>query len=388
MKTNKKGISLIVLVIIIIIMVILAAAIILSLNGDRLEEKAKTATNASDLANARYATVLAKSEWKLMSEKEKEKYPGGFVQYAESELEEEGFLLEDHNGIKVSELGAVNTIYIGEDNRTAIIPEGFRVSSASTEDSVTEGLVVIDDKGNEFVWVPVDDMSRFIKTTKYGSELEAPRAQVWTEPFRRGELSATRDLTGEWAEEAAMRSSVEKYGGFYIGRYETGTNAERTADKSNGTTDIVVQRAKSVYTCVAWGPSMTSASGDIIRDGKNQGKGAVELSRKMYNGSNSVVSTLCYSVQWDSALQFIYKTDNVYPTDSTNKGNYTESLVSTGSSDKYSVNNIYDMAGNAYEWTMEGADNTLRAVRGGGIGTENTDTFAGSRWAHRTKWNI
>ena len=162
-----------------------------------------------------------------------------------------------------------------------------------------------------------------------------------------------------------MRESVEKNKGFYIGCYETGTSVARKAGVDNGTTDILVQKGKPLYNYVGWGPDMTSVRGDIIYENKNYGKGAVELSRNLYKGSNSVVSTLCYDVQWDSALQFIYNTDRIYPTNSTDKGNYSGQLINTGSIDAYALNNIYDMAGNAQEWTMAADGTKSRVMRGG-----------------------
>jgi flagellar basal body-associated protein FliL len=59
MKTNKKGISLIVLVITIIVMIILATAIILSLNSSNISGKATEAKLSSDLANKKEASAFA-----------------------------------------------------------------------------------------------------------------------------------------------------------------------------------------------------------------------------------------------------------------------------------------------------------------------------------------
>ena len=365
---RKKGISLIVLVITIIVMIILATAIILSLNSSNIVEKAKEAKTASDMANAKNVVAVALGEWELMTSAERAKYDN-FAEYAETKLQETGYKVDENGGLNVSSNGVVSTIYVGADNRQAIIPEGFTVSTKATEDSVTEGLVISDSKGNEFVWVPVDDFeNNFKRTTTYDGTITDPGSD-YTEPFSKTTsagitLSLTNDLTGEWAEYAAMRASVEENKGFYIGRYETGTTSART-NIANGTTDVLVQKGKPVYNYVGWGPSMTSASGDVTYSSKNQGKGAVELSRNMYKGSSSVVSTLCYGVQWDAALQFMYNTDNTYPTNSTDKGNYTGTLANTGSSDDYAVNNIYDMAGNLYEWTMESSDINTRIVRGG-----------------------
>ena len=178
-----------------------------------------------------------------------------------------------------------------------------------------------------------------------------------------------------------MYESVNKNGGFYIGRYETGTTTSRT-NTSNGTTDVLVQMNKPVYNYVTWGPSMVSTVGDVTYSGKNQGKGAVELSRNMYKTSTSVVSTLCYGVQWDATLRFIATNPEhvTFPTDSTGKGHHTYPLSETGC---YAVNNIYDMAGNASEWTMESYGTSNRVLRGGGYWLDPADSPAGMRTMSR-----
>ncbi len=362
---QKNGISLIVLVITIIVMIILATAIILSLNGSGIIGKAKEAKSISDLANAKNVVTLARAEWDLMSKGEQEKI-GTYTDYAKSELSKAGYKVEGNRGISVSNNGAINTIYIDSDDRQAIIPEGFTVSTIAEEDTVTEGLVIKDIKGNEFVWVPVDDITKFERTTTYTGTTISDPGDTYTEPFSKTtstgvSLSLTNDLTGEYLEYKLMRESVKKYKGFYIGRYETGTINERT-EKSNETTELVVQRNMHVYNYVGWGPSMTSVKGDVIYSDMNQGKGAVELSRNMYKSSISVSSTLCYGVQWDAALRFIATNDSEYLTNSSTKGNFTGDLEKTG---YYGVNNIYDMGGNVYEWTMVACYNHNRSVRGG-----------------------
>jgi len=107
--------------------------------------------------------------------------------------------------------------------------------------------------------------------------------------------------------------------------------------------------------------------------------GAVYRARQMYKGSKSVVSTLCYGVQWDAALRFIATKDATYPTNSDGKGNYSDSPVLTGANDNYAINNIYDMAGNVSEWTMEAYSSGSRFMRGGFYGNNGANGQAYSR---------
>ena len=117
--------------------------------------------------------------------------------------------------------------------------------------------------------------------------------------------------------------------------------------------------------------------------------GAVEISRNFDTANNytSVTSTLIYGVQWDAIMNFIdpnYITNaeiglpncvsNSFVRNSTGKGNYNEDVNTNswkgevticGSSDSYRVNNIYDLAGNVFEWTMESYSTNIRVGRGG-----------------------
>ncbi len=275
-----------------------------------------------------------------------------------------------------------------EDYIDSIIPDGFVLSIYDGETEIDEGMVIYQTNSlegishetamesyNQFVWVPVDDITKFRRTTTYNGTITSPDTK-YTEPFSRTTpdgvtLSLTNDLTGEWTEYLVMHQSVRENKGFYIGRYEAGTTSERINYNDNRTTGVVVRKNKPVYNLVAWGQSMTDVAGDVLYSSLgygtkyNYGKGAVELSRNMYKGSSSVVSTLCYGVQWDAALQFIYKTDPEYPTNSSNKGNYSTSLKKTG---YYAINNIYDMAGNILEKTMEAESTNYRVSRGGSWG--------------------
>ncbi|MGN1310509.1 MAG: hypothetical protein ACI4VP_02185, partial [Clostridia bacterium] len=217
--------------------------------------------------------------------------------------------------------------------------------------------------------------------------------------------NAGNDPTGEYAN---MVASVAKYGGFYIGRYEAGTDTIRT--NKSGTTDVVVQKGAYPYNYVCWGKTMTDYESEYTwtsgSNTYNVGHGAVYLSKNMYTDTDEstygVTSTLCYGVQWDATLRFIR--DKVDVTDSTTWGNYGHHrftfsgkyssnygstwsdevtnetkpggngddynawLLTTGASEANKAKNIYDLAGNVYEWTMEAYSSTIRFVRGGNYG--------------------
>ncbi len=221
------------------------------------------------------------------------------------------------------------------------------------------------------------------------------------------------------AEVQAMYESVKEYEGFYIARYEAGIDTQRT-EAGNAAdlpgikegTKVYSVMGKIPYTYIPWTWNNTMAEDT---------NGAVEVARRMYPKTNTnygVVSTLTYGVQWDRTLAWWLEVGakdgngNVVTSvaDSTSYGNYSDHAIaagdlnkdakyavdsnstlgsyqeatsssaiasgtywalSTGALKAASVNNIYDMAGNMHEWTMEGSHANQRVPRGGqfaGIG--------------------
>lgn len=392
MNFNKRGISLIVLVIEIVVLITIAAAVILVASGDDLRDKANEAVSANDLTSAKELVALAKSEWEF-KEKELSKQYKNFKQYAQEKLDKKGM-----ENVLVSNKGAVNIIYTDKNGDKAIIPDGFVVSEIETENVIKYGLVIY--SGNEavteknlltaretrdqFVWIPVPDMSKFVTTDMSYTE----PVSVACIKHDSGEcldevtLSITNDLTGEWAEYNALKKSVKEYGGFYIGRYESGTSNDRSLKEVIGTTDVFVQKNKYVYNYVAWGKNMATIDGDITSASKNRGVGAVKLSRGLYN-TNSVKSHLIYGVEWDVALKFIKEVDTTYFSNYQTRGNYNgEALIKTGTNEAYAANNIYDMAGNVWERTMESNKSTSRAYRGGGFKAERSPSLRAGYYAN------
>ena len=263
------------------------------------------------------------------------------------------------------------------DGKTAVIPKGFKiVAGIEGTKSIADGLVIQDKDGNEFVWIPVEviesdtekEIASFYISFWANNERGLDLGSRYAEPWANG-------YTGEAKEYAEMVKSVYKNGGFYIGRYEAGSKTERT-NTSNGTTEMVVKKDQFPYNYVGWGVSTSDYISDVVYGNLNQGKGAVYLSKNMYEGKDvGVTSTLCYGAQWDAVLDFIKDEEHIVTDTRSNWGNlYTGILANTGSSDAYVAKNIYDVAGNMYEWTMtvstfyEGS----RCMRSGGFRTIGT----------------
>lgn len=271
---------------------------------------------------------------------------------------------------KWSEIYTENTEYIDKNGDVAYIPQGFRVSLAEGTNEIRSGLLITDEidengnsTGNEFVWIPVNDFYEF--TREDFGENAISEDNFTTEGLtdeKYYELAGNGRTIDETEAEniqevQEMYKSVKTYRGFYIGRYETGIEAETTRTAESGITEKpVIKKNKYIYNYITWGKSMTDETG-----------GAVELARSMYENS-----TLCYGVQWDAIMRWINQDTsiNYVLEDSGANGNYDESgkLIKSGNYEEYQIKNIYDLAGNVSEWTMESYGTTQKVLRGGQSG--------------------
>ena len=409
---TQKGITLIALVITIIVMLILVAVTIsMAINGGLFEKAGKATGDTRNAMDAEQALASGQITIDGKTYASIDDYLAGketMLTYDETPKE---------NGVLTA-----NAKY-ESDEKTAVIPKGFKIiEDAEGEESIDAGLVIQDSAGNEFVWVPVtvegttdaEKEANFEKIRKdgyYNGSLQTNVSKgIVTEPFASGYTD------GKGTEEAKdyqeMRTSVIKNGGFYIGRYEAGVEGDTPrTNEENGTSKMVVQRDKFPYNYVCWGSSMSNYEGDITYDGKNQGNGALYLSKHMYDGKDvGVTPTLCYGIQWDATLAFIG--DESYNKNSTSKGNYKDNawtidretakyttspssdttwtsisnetnktktktagesiLLTTGASEYFKTKNIYDLAGNIWERTNEANSTTSRVSRGGVYGNYGT----------------
>lgn len=255
--------------------------------------------------------------------------------------------------------------YIDEDGKKAVIPKGFSISLRKEENKIIDGLVVKDQKGNEFVWVPVTWIKSGYNRTAFSDDNWAYSQEQGNLDEETNSYIIGRKSNMDYAFVEAIseeeKQSVEKYGGYYIGRYEAGIerNEARTADDMGNTTDeIVIKKDKNVYNYISCEEAKTK-------------------SESFYNKeTDGVISKLCSSYAWDTALNFIdLKEENKGWITSGTGGNYKQEVGGTGKLEKtgyHSINNIYDMAGNVYEWTTEDyyGNATVASNRGGYYASE------------------
>ena len=215
---------------------------------------------------------------------------------------------------------------------------------------------------DQFVWIPCSTsitpptgVVTFAKITtgKYNSN------NLWLHPT--GGINSNVD--SEDSTVAEIRTSVETYGGFYIAKYEAGIEGEinnkklETKTLADGSIKPLSQEGKGVW------DSITRAEALII-------------SKAMIPSTTGTKSTLISGECWDTTLAWITATaDSEYAENSEEKGWYRQSSASQIHTTGYygtNTNNIFDMGGNAFEYTSENCFHGIQdAVARGGDCTLN-----------------
>lgn len=372
---KNKGITLIALVITVIVLLILAGITIVALTGDNgiliRAQEAKNKTEEASTDELRKLTQL-----------------------------EAATHLEDYEYMDNS---------IGEE-KTITIPAECAVSQVDGENTLENGLVIIDASGNEWVWVEVPKTEEVYQNaginldvnnitdeqcdTIYNdlSDYVSAYRNHYTDTFGSTEQNGYADATAYNVAKNNMLRSVYKNEGFWVGRYEAG-DAEATASNTTrisamGNTNQAVIKANQIpYNYVTC-------------------KQAQELATRLSIGGKT--SSLMFGIQWNLVCKFLEEkttlNENDMNGDSTNWGNYLNSsvvisrgkynttpnsptsqwlditqiekngkmLLTTGASEDTNKMNIYDFAGNVRECTLAYTTNTaLPAVVRGGNYTSN-----------------
>ena len=247
--------------------------------------------------------------------------------------------------------------YVGGDIDTGVVIS----DNQADEFKGTEYKVLNKLKGNQFVWVPVEkaivnDYKEAVQMVNDEKIPIAVKPYIVTSGGIYGDNEeyiegSTKGLYQETFNK--MVESVEKNKGFYISRYEVGnlTNAV----KNNG--KIVSKAGEEDITYMDW-------------------VNLYKVSHKMYD-RDDITTEMIWGCQWDATLVWIAQNiDNrKYIFDTRLVGNFSNSKKKTASSSEYGLNNIYDLAGNAYEWTQRGSIYGGKKAYGGYYGTKNFYTL-------------
>lgn len=295
-----------------------------------------------------------------------------------------------------------NTIIEDSTNQGPYIPGGY-MQVAGTD--LETGFVVSDRSGNEYVWIEVPKTTQVYSTAGLNitsfTDAEYEKIEndlhTYTATYRDGTSYVdewysddTTGLTKEqyYTQKKKMLKSIYINGGFYIGRYETGTESMTTL------TPVIKANAYpyNYITCVY----------------------AQTYSSRF--ASSGYISSLMFGVQYDLVLKYLETkgtTQDELMVDSTEWGNYRNNawnvtstsakysingfnwidgaygakvvnrsvLLSTGASRIFSKQNISDLAANLAEFTLEYTSNSSYpcAVRGGAYSRDGNATAAGIR---------
>ena len=172
--------------------------------------------------------------------------------------------------------------------------------------------------------------------------------------------------------------SIKKYGGFYIGRYETegfeGTpNVKKMRVIKSAMNWYEMYKAclklkfenNNVKTSMIYG-SLWDEMLQWLVDSKATISNGTELTYQLLQNSTS------FGNYWNSTFDYI-EADMEFPIRTKTKKEETYNKIPTGSADYTKINNIYDIAGNSYDWTIEATYAYARVSRGGEYGSKGSD---------------
>ena len=349
--------------------------------------------------------------------------------------EEKAEVVEEQTESKASEIVLENNKYMHVETDASgdevPVPNGFVGSSATGENEIDTGFVIYEGEEevtdsnvqtaqtsrNQYVWIPVEDISKFYGTDANGKswgkiydyttgtssnstfdEVTGTYALNWSESngvmrisdtttngYREPDVLSSYDtpyylrtykvsedsqldfLLRQQTDFKKMIDSVEKYGGFYIGRYETGDLNQEVAVVQKGNTNIASQTWYAMY----------------------------EKCKTLSDNNNNIETGMIWGNQWDRTMMWLMecnakdettgKSKEEVISDSTSWGNYdnatfqytnssgvtatknsgSSTRIPTGSTEYTKANNIYDLAGNVWDRTMEASSSIDRVIRGG-----------------------
>ena len=237
------------------------------------------------------------------------------------------------------------SLYTDGHGDRAVIPAGFTVSGKEDEKTVNTGLVVIGPDRSEFVWIPTYVTPLAVRD--FGCYMYGERS-----------LAGYHDETGLELYQQ-MKASAERYSGFYMGRYEA------SRGEGSGPDDCVpasrrVTADEPGQIWVHFGPRRAEAA-----------------CRNIYADNDTVQGFFPWGANWDTTLQWLIdsgcRTLSEVAVNSSGWGNYADADFCRGAGEKYTgrweqakANNIYDLAGNNWEWTQERYRGGSYVMRGGG----------------------
>ncbi len=395
-KKQVKGITLIALVVTIIVLLILAGvALNLTIGQNGIFQKAQEAANT--WRNAETNEQLAMQEGTDLIDQ----YLNGNGGNQDDDIGTGG---EYNTATTVADAIQQNKFFekdtpIKDDLQNVVkVPEGFKIAEDSAT-KVENGVVIEDNDGNQFVWIPTKtgagvtvhttkgDKTIVYTRTAYSSNVATGETDSGTNSEKIKYSSSNSDYFKE-ALPTDEETSVNANGGYYIGRFEAGdkesTEAKTMRTGSTENKTVTIKKDQVPYNYIS------QAGCKILAEGMSSVQG--------YSAKTKLVS----SYAWDTAISLIQITNEDYG-NSSPEGNYKDTsfdyinikditgekltktknsatLVPTGQTT--AVCNIYDMGGNLLEYTSESYSYKYSryAYRGGLYDNDYANYPAGYRY--------
>ena len=354
---EKKGITLIALAITIIVLLILAGVTIATLTEDNgILKRAKEAKEDTEIAEEKEQQILNQYE-QMINANIGERTLVTLINYTNHD----NILAKDIKGNPIT------------------IPGGFKISDESGE-TVQQGIVIEDENGNQFVWIPVSNINhdgsnkiildngteKEITLGRYTFSNSSPSLETLEQPaidyieeipiestkvelveFREADQSSDTSTINATAKNLKkFIDSANENNGYYIARYEASYGSGSEFGVGNNSN---YYKPLSKKTSKANTNSMNYEEGTLWNF-ITQGEASM-VSRQMYYDNNYIESDLINSYAWDTTLLYIQiMSDDDYA--NTLDGNGI--LRNTGD---ISINDqrcrIFDLSGNCREWTTE-----------------------------------
>ena len=411
---KNKGITLVALVVTIVVLLILSAVSINLVLGEN-----------GLIANAKEAREKSKNA----TDEESQLVNGTIPDYIAEQVN--GTAGGSGNGS-----GGSSTLPTTETTKPYMPGDTFTVVAGTTLDN---GLTIQDatENGNQYVWVEVPKTDTVYPTaglnitefttddyTKIENDLHTYTSTYRNNTSWKDEWYEDKDNSTDWfaseqytAQKQKMLKSVYQNGGFWVAKYEAGLTEENNRTSETPVPTIAPQSKANLvpYNYVTRTEAKKLAEMVTYTKGK-----------ETYTGS------IMFGVQWDLVLKFIetkkLATDakivsklnsdskdignyldatftinrGKYTSDGTTWYNYTDNLegivsksvktiqsssdnailLTTGATETHKLMNIYDIAGNVWEWTLEHATSyggVTCARRAGGYGMSGSNAPASLR---------
>lgn len=300
------------------------------------------------------------------------------------------------------------------------------------EEQQIKNIFDLQKERNQYVWVPIDDISKIYGVDNngklwgklYNFSSSGRSNRNWTET--NGIMSITNatnyrepdvlPITSEYDNDRYLMAysykqnryemlaqeleqnyleimeSIKKYGGFYIGRYELGYENSKPVVKKMATYNsmnwytsytkclTLKENNNNITTMMITGSLWDETLDWLVSSGATNSEGTA-LTYQLV-GSNSIT----FGNYYNATFNYIAK-DAEMPTATEPKAISTGTIIPAGSAEYTKTNNIYDMAGNAFEWTTEANTTYSRICRGGYCSTTNGFNYTVATRSYGSPYN-